>query len=72
MASNEKLFSGLSDGSSLGRSVIAFGMPLNIRGKYWGNMAFALDSLSLSGVYSEGRKSLGYGRLMKENIWGGK
>ena len=69
--SQEKLFMGLSDGSSLLRGGLAFGAPLVLRGSYWGSAAFGWDTLSLDSLYSESRMRLGYAYPVKENIWVG-
>lgn len=66
--SQEKLFMGLTDGSSLSRGGLAVGAPVVFSGKYWGNAAFAWDTLSLDSLYSESRIRLGYARPIKENI----
>ncbi len=67
--SQEKLFMGLTDGSSLSRGGLAIGAPVVFGGKYWGNAAFAMDTLSLDSLYSESRMRLGYARPIKENIY---
>lgn len=69
--SQEKLLMGLTDGSSLSRSGIAFGAPLAFSRSYWGSAAFALDTLSLDSLYSESRMRLGYAYPVKENLWVG-
>jgi len=46
-------------------------MPLRIKNKDWGSIALGMDILSLSGVYSENRKILCYGRSIGENTWVG-
>ena len=69
--SQEKLFLGLTDGSSIMRSALSFGTPLVIGGSYWGGLAFGLDTLSLDSLYSESRMRLGYGYPVKENVWAG-
>ena len=69
--SEEKMFMGLSDGSSLSRGGIAVGAPLVFKDSYWGSAAFGWDSLSLDSLYSESRMRLGYAYPVKENIWAG-
>ncbi len=67
----EKLYMGLTDGSSLSRGSLALGAPLLLRDSYWGNVAFSWDTLSLDSLYSESRMRLGYAYPLKENIWAG-
>lgn len=68
----QKLFMGLSDGSSLSRSAIAFGAPLEFGGgKYWGTAALGVDTLSLDSLYSETRLRVGWAYPLKENFWFG-
>jgi len=69
--SQEKMFLGLTDGSSLSRGGIAFGAPLVLSGSYWGTAAFGYDTLSLDSLYSESRMRLGYARPLSENFWAG-
>ncbi len=69
--SQEKLYLGLTDGSSISRSAISLGTPLMIGGSYWGGLAFGYDTLSLDSLYSESRMRLGYGYPVKENVWAG-
>ena len=69
--SQEKLFMGLTDGSSLSRGGLAIGAPVVLKGKYWGSAAFGWDTLSLDSLYSESRMRLGYARPVKDNIWVG-
>ncbi|MDD2804054.1 MAG: hypothetical protein PHV33_00740 [Elusimicrobiales bacterium] len=65
----QKLYLGLTDGSSLSRSAIAFGTPLDFGGSYWGTAAFGLDTLSLDSLYSESRMRLGWAYPVKEKFW---
>lgn len=68
----QKLFMGLSDGSSLSRSAIGFGAPLEFGGgKYWGTAALGVDTLSLDSLYSETRLRIGWAYPLKENLWFG-
>lgn len=67
--SQEKLYSGLTDGSSIMRSALSLGAPLMVGGSYWGGLAFGYDSLKLDTLYSESRMRLGYGYPVKENLW---
>lgn len=69
--SQEKLFLGLTDGSSIMRSALSLGTPLMIGGSYWGALAFGMDTLSLDSLYSESRMRLGYGYPVKDNVWAG-
>lgn len=69
--SQEKLFAGLSDGSSLSRGGVAFGAPLYIGGAYWGSAAFGWDVLSLDSLYSESRMRLAYAYPVRDNLWAG-
>lgn len=71
LLSQEKLYSGLSDGSSLGRSALAFGTPLMIGGSYWGTAAFGYDTLSLDSLYSESRMRIAWARPFGENFYAG-
>ncbi|OIO02279.1 MAG: hypothetical protein AUJ51_06600 [Elusimicrobia bacterium CG1_02_56_21] len=69
--SQEKMFLGLTDGSSLSRGGLSFGLPVILSGTYWGSAAFGYDTLSLDTLYSESRMRLGYAYPVKENIWAG-
>ena len=69
--SQEKMFMGLSDGSSLSRGGLALGAPLVLGGTYRGSAAFGWDTLSLDSLYSESRMRLGYAYPLKENLWAG-
>lgn len=69
--SQEKLFAGLTDGSSIMRGALSLGAPLMIRGSYWGGAAFGMDTLSLDSLYSESRMRLGYGCPVRENVFVG-
>ncbi|MCX5785385.1 MAG: hypothetical protein NTX59_06825 [Elusimicrobia bacterium] len=59
MASHSILYSGLSDGSSLGLSNAAFAMPLD-NGRL-GGLGFLWNQFSLSGIYAEKAMQLSYG-----------
>ncbi len=63
-ASHGLLFTGLSDGSDIGSSNIAFAYPL---GK---EKAFGIlyNRLSLSGLYSESTIQVSYGRRFRQNL----
>ncbi len=61
-ASYSKLYSGLTDGSSISRSYMAYAHPTAKRGTF----GFSYLSLSLAGFYSESAMSLHYGRAVKE------
>jgi len=67
----QKLYLGLTDGSSLSRSALAFGTPLEFGGSYWGTAAVGLDTLSLDSLYSESRLRIGWAYPVRENIWVG-
>ena len=67
----EKLFAGLTDGSSMMRSALSLGTPLMVGGSYWGGLAFGMDTFSLDSLYSESRMRLGYGYPIKDNLWAG-
>lgn len=67
----EKLYSGLTDGSSIMRTALSLGTPLMLGGTYRGALAFGYDSLSLDSLYSESRMRLAYGYPVKENLWVG-
>ena len=68
MTSHESLFTGLSDGSSLGRNVAAFGMPLTRKGRFLGSAVVGLDMLSLDSLYNERKLTLGFGYPMKNGV----
>lgn len=61
-ASYSKLYSGLTDGSSISRSYMAYGHPTAKRGTF----GFSYLSLSLAGLYSESTMALHYARAVKE------
>lgn len=61
-ASYSKLYSGLSDGSSIARSFLAYGHPTAKRGTF----GFSYLSLSLAGLYSESTMALHYAHAVKE------
>ncbi len=65
----QKLYMGLTDGSSISRSAIAAGSPLMLKDSYWGTAAIGLDTLSLDSLYSESRIRLGWAYPLKEKIW---
>jgi hypothetical protein len=60
-ASYSKLYSGLTDGSSIGRNYLAYGHPTAKRGTF----GFSYLSLSLAGLYSENVMALHYARHAK-------
>lgn len=57
-----KLYGGLSDGSNIARSFVAYGHPTEKRGTF----GFSYLSLSLSGLYSESAMGLHYANEIKE------
>lgn len=63
-----KLYSGLSDGSSIGRNFVAYGHPTSRRGTF----GFSYLSLSLAGLYSESTMGLSYAHKVgdKWNVGG--
>jgi hypothetical protein len=63
-----KLYSGLSDGSSISRSYVAYAHPL----KKHGTLGFSFLNLDLSGLYSETTMAVHYAHAVKErwNIGG--
>jgi len=61
-ANYSKLYSGLSDGSSISRSYVAYGHPTEKRGTF----GFSYLSLSLAGLYSESAMALHYANAIKE------
>lgn len=58
-----KLYSGLTDGSSIGRSFIAYGHPTARHGTF----GFSYLSLSLADMYSENTFALHYAQAYREN-----
>ena len=71
LLAQETLYSGLSDGSSLSRMAVGFGMPIMFGGSYRGTFGFGYDTLSLDSLYSESRMRLAYARPFGENFWFG-
>lgn len=70
-ASHALLHMGLSDGSNLGLSHLAFAKPLKLR--KWGVLGAAWQRFALSGVYSEQSLQISYGnsRLSEKKLkWG--
>jgi len=67
-AAYEKLYSGLTDGSSIGRDFVAYGHPTAKHGTF----GFSFLSLSLAGLYSETTMGLHYAYALHEkwNIGG--
>jgi hypothetical protein len=57
-----KLYSGLTDGSSIGRSYIAYGHPTQKHGTF----GFSFLDLSLAGLYSENTFALHYATALRE------
>jgi len=57
-----KLYAGLSDGSNIARSYVAYGHPTEKRGTF----GFSYLSLSLAGLYSESAFGLHYATAVKE------
>ncbi|MBI4422390.1 MAG: hypothetical protein HY554_01605 [Elusimicrobia bacterium] len=62
----EKMYTGLSDGTSIGRNIIAIGAPFR-----FGTMALGMDSFSAGSLYSERAMLLGYGRPIGRSVWMG-
>ena len=71
MASQEALYMGLSDGSDISKSLLAFGTPILIDSKYVGTVALGWDYLGLSGLYGESKMMLDYATPMGNGWWGG-
>lgn len=67
----QRLYMGLSDGSSISRGALGFGTPLDFGGKYWGTAAVGLDTLSLDSLYSESRVRLAWAYPFSDNLWFG-
>ncbi|HBL18097.1 MAG: hypothetical protein A2X36_11265 [Elusimicrobia bacterium GWA2_69_24] len=62
----EKLYVGLTDGSALGRQIVAIGAPTQ-----WGAFAFAWDQFALAGLYTESAMGLSYARRSGQKLhWG--
>ncbi len=61
-ASYSKLYSGLTDGSSISRSYVAYGHPTAKRGTF----GVSYLSLSLAGLYSESTMSLHYAHSVRD------
>jgi len=61
-AAYSKLYSGLSDGSNISRSYVAYGHPTEKRGTF----GFSYLSLSLAGLYSESTMALHYANAIRE------
>jgi hypothetical protein len=57
-----KLYSGLSDGSSISRSFVGYAHPL----RKYGTLGFSFLNLDLSGLYSETVMALHYARAVRE------
>jgi len=67
-ASYARLFWGLSDGSNLGLSNVAFAQPL--RAGRWGALGLSWNTFKLDELYSERAAALGWGRLAASGRWG--
>ncbi len=68
-ASHSLLYMGLSDGSNLGLSHLAFVRPLKDK---WGVIGGAWQQFNLSGVYSEQTLQISYGNIYKgKNVFNG-
>lgn len=66
-ANYNKLYNGLSDGSNVGRQVVAVGAPFR-----WGTLAAGINNFTGGPVYSEGDTFLGFGKPAAHNkIWWG-
>lgn len=65
-----KLFLGLSDGSSIGQSSLAYAQPIK-RGQY-GAVGIGWNQLELSGLYREQTIYLSYGKLVAKDLGGGQ
>ncbi len=59
-----KLYSGLSDGSSIGRSFVGYAQPTRNRGTF----AVSYLSLSLAGLYSESTVAVSYAHSIRERL----
>ncbi len=59
-----KLFGGLTDGSSLGQTYLAYGQPI----QWGGTLAASWKQFSLDDLYKERTLSLGYGEWLTETI----
>jgi len=59
-----KLYAGLTDGSSIARSFVAYGHPTQTHGTF----AFSYLSLSLAGLYSESTYGLSYAHSVGEKL----
>lgn len=70
-ASYEKMFLGLTDGSSLGTQVLGIAYPMNFGSKYRGTLGLIMQSFSLDSLYSESTMMLSYGRKFGKDYQGG-
>ncbi|MDD4004817.1 MAG: hypothetical protein PHW69_06390 [Elusimicrobiaceae bacterium] len=71
IATYEKMFLGLTDGSSLGTQIIGLGYPLTISGKYRGTLGINMQSFSLDSLYSESTLMLSYARRFGKDYQAG-
>jgi len=62
-----KLFAGLSDGSNISQTFLAYGQPV----KWGGTMAVSWKQFSLEGLYKERTLSLGYGEWITSKVAAG-
>lgn len=69
-AAYSKLYAGLSDGSEIGSSQLAYAHPLS-RGRL-GTVGFSWERFALSGLYSEQSLAAAYGRQVSGGTRGGK
>jgi hypothetical protein len=63
-ADYSKLYAGLTDGSSIARSFVAYGHPTETHGTF----GFSYLSLSLAGLYSESTYALSYAHAVGEKL----
>lgn len=69
-AAYSKLYAGLSDGSDIGASQMAYAHPLS-RGRQ-GALGLSYEKFSLSGLYQEQSLAAAYGRQVYDGAQGGK
>lgn len=64
-ANYDKLYTGLTDGSNVGRQVVAIGAPFR-----WGTVVAGVNNFTGGSVYSEGDTFLGFGKPISHNkVW---
>ena len=59
-----KLYAGLSDGSNLSQTYLAYGQPIS----WGGTLAFSWKQFSLDSLYKERTLSLGYGEWLTDSV----